>query len=39
MSEVYQSLVHPKWDCKCHVIFVPKDRRKVLPEGASCGNG
>jgi len=30
MSEVYQSLSHSRWDCKYHVIFVPKHRRKVL---------
>jgi putative transposase len=30
MSEVYQSLSHPRWDCTYHVIFVPKRRRKVL---------
>lgn len=30
MSEVYQSLSHSKWDCKYHVIFVPKRRRQVL---------
>ena len=30
MSEVYQSLSHSKWDCKYHVIFAPKYRRKVL---------
>lgn len=30
MSEVYQNLSHSKWDCKYHVIFVPKRRRKVL---------
>jgi putative transposase len=30
MSEVYQSLSHSKWDCKYHVIFVPKRRREVL---------
>jgi len=30
MSEVYQSLSHSKWDCKYHLIFVPKRRRKVL---------
>ena len=30
MSEVYQSLSHSKWDCKYHVIFVSKRRRKVL---------
>ena len=30
MSELYQSLSHSKWDCKYHVVFVPKRRRKVL---------
>ncbi len=24
------SLKHTKWDCKYHVIFIPKGRRKVL---------
>ena len=26
----YQSLSHTKWDCKYHVIFIPKYRRRVL---------
>ena len=30
MSLVFQSLSHSKWDCKYHVVFVPKRRRKVL---------
>ena len=30
MSELYQSLSHSKWDCKYHVVFVPKRRRKAL---------
>ena len=30
MSETYQSLSHSKWDCKYHVVFVPKRRRKVI---------
>ena len=30
MSNVYQSLSHSKWDCKYHVVFIPKRRRKVL---------
>lgn len=30
MSELYQSLSHLKWDCKYHVIFVPKYRRKMM---------
>ncbi len=30
MEQSYQSLSHTKWDCKYHVVFVPKYRRKVL---------
>ncbi len=30
MSELYLSLSHSRWDCKYHVVFVPKFRRKVL---------
>ena len=30
MSDLYQSLSHSKWDCKYHLIFVPKCRRKAL---------
>ena len=30
MSELYQSLSHSKWNCKYHVVFVPKYRRKVM---------
>ena len=26
----YQSLNHTKWDCKYHVIWIPKCRRKVM---------
>ena len=26
----YQSLSHSKWDCKFHVIFSPKFRKKIL---------
>jgi putative transposase len=26
----YQSLAHSKWDCKYHIVFIPKRRRKVL---------
>ena len=29
MSE-YKTLQHTEWDCKYHVIFIPKYRRKVL---------
>jgi putative transposase len=28
----YQSLEHTRWDCKYHVVFIPKKRRKVLFE-------
>ncbi|NJP11230.1 MAG: hypothetical protein HC866_18600 [Leptolyngbyaceae cyanobacterium RU_5_1] len=30
MSELYQSLSHSKWDCKYHVVFVPRYRRKAM---------
>jgi putative transposase len=26
----WQSLSHVRWDCKDHVVILPKDRRKVL---------
>ena len=26
----YESLRHAQWECKYHVIFIPKRRRKVL---------
>jgi putative transposase len=29
MSEMYQRLAHSSWDCKYHVVFVPKRRRKL----------
>jgi putative transposase len=30
MSNLYQSLSHSKWNCKYHVIFIPKNRKSVL---------
>jgi putative transposase len=30
MEERYQSLAHSKWDCKDHLVFVPKRRRRQL---------
>jgi len=30
MSNLYQSLSHSKWNCKYHVIFVPKNRKKII---------
>ena len=26
----YQSLSHTRWDCKYHVVFIPKRRKKAL---------
>jgi putative transposase len=26
----FESLSHTKWDCKYHVVFIPKRRRKTL---------
>jgi len=25
---MYESLSHAKWDCKYHIVFVPKGRKK-----------
>jgi REP-associated tyrosine transposase len=29
----YESLSHTKWECKYHVVFIPKYRRKTLYVG------
>ncbi len=29
----FQALNHTQWECKYHVIFIPKCRRKVLYGG------
>ncbi len=26
----YQSLQHTKWECKYHVVFIPKYRKKLI---------
>ena len=26
----YQSLAHTRWDCKYHIVFIPKGRKKVI---------
>lgn len=26
----YESLSHSRWDCKYHIVFIPKGRKKVL---------
>ena len=30
MEDRYQSLAHSRWDCKYHIVFVPKRRRRQL---------
>ena len=30
MAETNDSLSHTKWDCKYHIVFIPKCRRAVL---------
>jgi putative transposase len=30
MTELWQSLAHSRWECKYHVGFVPKYRRKAI---------
>ncbi len=29
-DDEYESLSHSKWECKYHIVFIPKCRRKVL---------
>ena len=31
--QTYESLKHTTWNCKYHVMFIPKCRRKVLYQG------
>jgi putative transposase len=31
--QTYESLKHATWECKYHVVFIPKCRRKVLYQG------
>ena len=31
-SNVFHSLAHTKWNCKYHIVFAPKYRRKVFYE-------
>jgi len=31
--QAYESLKHPTWDCKYHVVFIRKCRRKVVYPG------
>ena len=26
----YQSLSHTRWDCKYHIVFIPKKRKKMI---------
>ena len=26
----FESLNHTKWDCKYHIVFIPKGRKKAL---------
>ena len=35
----YQSLSHSKWECKYHVVFIPKYRRKVVYGQLRCHLG
>ena len=30
MSIIYESLSHSKWECKYHIVFIPKYRKKAL---------
>ena len=28
--QTYETLKHTKWECKYHIVFIPKCRKKVL---------
>ena len=28
--DTFRSLAHSRWDCKYHVVFIPKGRKKSL---------
>jgi putative transposase len=28
----YESLSHTRWECKYHVVFIPKYRRRICTE-------
>jgi len=30
MNGIMNSLAHSKWDCKYHIVFIPKYRRKAI---------
>jgi putative transposase len=30
MTEPWKSLAHSRWECKYHVVFIPKYRRKAM---------
>lgn len=30
MNSSKENLKHTKWECKYHVVFIPKNRRKVM---------
>ena len=30
MTGSFQSMAHSRWDCKYHVVFIPKRRRKAV---------
>lgn len=33
MTTEYKSLSHSKWDCKFHIVFIPKMRKQVMYGG------
>ena len=35
----YERLSHTTWDCKYHVVFIPKCRRKTLYQETASASG
>ena len=39
LCQTRETLSHTKWDCKYHVVFIPKYRRKALYHRVATASG
>ncbi len=37
-DNIVNSLAHTKWNCKYHIVFAPKYRRKIFMKTKDCLN-
>ena len=35
----WQNMSHVRWDCRCHIVFVPKYRKKYIREQEKAETG